>query len=58
MTFINYTSVNEPAYVTYGLNGIDFAAFAIIIIVLLVGVIVLGAREKRTEGDPLQNLQP
>ncbi len=57
-TFINYTSVNEPAYVTYGLNGIDFAVLAGIIIVLLVGVIVLGAREKKTENGPLQNLQP
>ena len=56
-TFINYTSVNEPAYVTYGLNGIDFAALAGIIIVLLVGVIILGAREKKTENDSLQKLQ-
>ena len=56
-TFINYTSMNEPAYVTYGLNGIDFAVLAGVIIVLLVGVIILGAREKKAESEPLQNLQ-
>jgi len=54
-TFINYTSVNEAAYVTYGLNGIDFAVLAGIIIVLLGGVILLGAREKKTENESLQN---
>jgi hypothetical protein len=54
-TFINYTSVNEPAYITYGLNGIDFAVLAGIIIVLLGGVILLGAREKKTEAGPLQD---
>ena len=56
-TFINYTSVNEPAYITYGLNGIDFAVLAGIIIVLLGGVIILGAREKKTETGSLQDLQ-
>ena len=56
-TFINYTSVNEPAYVTYGLNGIDFAVLAGIIIVLLGGVIILGVREKKTEIGSLQDLQ-
>jgi hypothetical protein len=49
--------MNEPAYVTYGLNGIDFAVLAGVIIVLLVGVIILGAREKKAESEPLQNLQ-
>jgi len=55
-TFINYTSVNQPAYVVYGLNGVDFAVIAGIIIALLVGVIVLGAKEKKTE-EELHNLQ-
>jgi hypothetical protein len=49
--------VNEPAYVTYGLNGIDFAVLAGIIIVLLGGVIILGVREKKTEIGSLQDLQ-
>jgi hypothetical protein len=58
-TFLNSTSINEPAYITYGLNSSDFAALAGIIIVLLVGVIILGSREKKIEGDPFQtqNLQ-
>jgi len=56
-TFINYTSMNEPAYVTYGLNGIDFAILSGIIVVLLVGVIILGAKEKKTENDSLRNFQ-
>jgi hypothetical protein len=49
--------MNVPAYVTYGLNGIDFAVLAGIIIVLLVGVVILSTRKEKTEEDHLQNLQ-